>query len=290
MSQLMYDFVVIGSGFGGGVSAMRLTEKGYKVLVLERGKRFRDEDFPRTNWNIFKYLWLPAARCFGIQQMSFMNDIMVLHGSGVGGGSLVYANVLMEPSDTLFNASGWRNLADWKTVLRPHYDTAKRMLGVTANPYMTPADIVLKEMANGYGSGHTFRPTDVAVFCGEPGKTVPDPYFGGEGPSRTGCTACGGCMVGCRYGAKNTLTKNYLYFAEKWGTEIRAESEVVDIRPLPKNQIDGARYQIMYRDFDFLAGRSPPLYCSNSQCGHCGSRTRYYAITLPLSGYYTYTA
>ncbi len=247
MSLQTYDFVVIGSGFGGSVSSLRLTEKGYKVLVLERGKRFRDEDFPKTNWNIFKYLWLPALRCFGIQQMSFMNDIMVLHGSGVGGGSLVYGNVLMEPNDALFNAPGWRDLADWKAILHPHYETAKRMLGVTANPNTSPADLVLKEIASEKGREHTFRMTDVGIFFGESGKTVSDPYFGGTGPSRTGYNSCGGCMVGCRYGAKNTLVKNYLYFAEKAGADIQSESEVVDIHPLEANQADEARYEVIYR-------------------------------------------
>lgn len=247
MKHQIYDFVVIGSGFGGSVSAMRLTEKGYRVLVLERGKRFRDEDFPKSNWNIFKYLWLPAARCFGIQQISFMNDIMVLHGSGVGGGSLVYANVLMEPSDDLFNAPGWRDLADWKTILRPHYDTAKRMLGVTTNPYFTPADQVLSEIASEMGRGQTFHLADVGVFFGEAGKEVADPYFDGKGPMRTGCIACGGCMVGCRYGAKNTLVKNYLYLAEKAGAEIQAESEVIDIHPLSADQQDEAHYEVIYR-------------------------------------------
>src|SRR5689334_16267875 len=200
-----FDFVVVGSGFGGSVSAMRLSEKHYKVLVLERGKRFRDSDFPRTNWDLFKYLWLPITRCFGIQQISFMNDIMVLHGSGVGGGSLVYANALMEPSDKLFEAPGWRDYADWQNILRAFYDTAKRMLGVTANVFMTRADHIIKEIATERGMGDTFSMSNVAVFFGESGKTVPDPYFDGEGPDRTGCNACGGCMVGCRYGAKNTL-------------------------------------------------------------------------------------
>lgn len=246
MSESIFDFVVVGSGFGGSVSAMRLAEKGYSVLVLERGRCFRDEDFPRTNWNTFKYLWLPQARCFGIQQISFMNDLMVLHGSGVGGGSLVYANVLMQPSEKLFNAPGWRDLADWQAVLRPHYETARWMLGVTANSHLTPADHVLKAIADEKGRGDTFRPTDVGVFFGEAGKMVADPYFDGEGPARAGCTLCGGCMVGCRHGAKNTLVKNYLYFAEKWGAVIRAESEVVDIRPLPEYQTDGARYKVVY--------------------------------------------
>lgn len=248
MAEKVFDYVVVGSGFGGSVSAMRLTEKGYKVLVLERGKRWRDDDHPKSNWNVFKYLWLPALRCFGIQEMSFTNDLMVLHGSGVGGGSLVWANVAMEPSDTLFEAPGWSRLADWKSVLRPHYETAKRMLGVAPNPFNTPADDILREIATEQGQEHTFRPANVAIYFGEAGVTAPDPYFGGEGPARTGCTGCGGCMVGCRYNAKNTLVKNYLYFAEKWGAEVRAEAQVVDIRPLPPGQKDGARYLLIYRN------------------------------------------
>ncbi|GAB4467631.1 MAG: GMC family oxidoreductase [Anaerolineae bacterium] len=246
----VFDFVVVGSGFGGSISAMRLAEKGYSVLLLERGKRFRDEDFAKTNWNIWRFLWLPALRCFGIQQISLLNDLLVLHGSGVGGGSLVYANVLMEPSDRMFEAPAWSHLADWKTVLRPHYDTARRMLGVTPNPRLWPVDEALREVAAEYGRAHTFRPTDVGVFFGEPGREgepVPDPYFGGNGPERRGCIQCGGCMVGCRHNAKNTLVKNYLYFAEKWGAQITPEAEVLDIRPLPDGQDDGARYEVVYR-------------------------------------------
>jgi len=250
MPETTRDFVVVGSGFGGSISAMRLAEKGYDVLVLERGKRFEDQDFPRTNWDARRFLWKPAIRCFGIMEISLLNHVMVLHGSGVGGGSLVYANVLMEPEEKLFDAPGWHTLADWRTVLKPHYETARRMLGVTTNPHLTPADDVLRRIAEARGQGHTFRPTDVAVYFGEPGKegqTVPDPYFDGEGPARAGCTLCGGCMVGCRHNAKNTLLKNYLYFAEKWGAEIRAEAEVIDIRPLSGQQADGARYEVVYR-------------------------------------------
>ena len=246
----IYDFVIIGSGFGGSVSAMRLAEKGYRVLVLERGRRFRDQDFARRNWNIFRYLWIPALRCFGILQISPFRDLWVLHGSGVGGSSLGYANVLMEPGDALFEAPGWGDLADWKAVLRPYYDTAKWMLGVTPNPRVTLADNVLQAMAEHYGQAHTFKPAEVGVFFADSsqdeGKTVPDPYFGGEGPDRAGCIHCGGCMVGCRDNAKNTLVKNYLYFAEKWGAEIRPEATVTDIRPLPDGQPDGARYLIVY--------------------------------------------
>lgn len=245
----VFDYVVIGSGFGGSVSAMRLTEKGYSVLVLERGKRFRDQDFPKTNWNVFKFLWAPPLRCFGILQISLFKDVLVLHFSGVGGGSLGYANVLMPPSDKMFANPSWKHLADWKTVLSPHYETAKRMLGVTTNPKLWPADAVLEEIAGELGQEDTFSPTTVGIFFGDPGKDgqeVPDPYFGGQGPPRKGCTQCGACMVGCRDNAKNTLVKNYLYFAEKWGAEIRAESQVCDVRPLPDGQPDGARYEIVY--------------------------------------------
>ncbi len=245
-----FDFVVIGSGFGGSVSAMRLTEKGYRVLVLERGKRYRDQDFARTNWNVFKYLWAPALRCFGILQISPLRDVWVLHGNGVGGGSLGYANVLMQPDDKLFSAAEWKHLADWKMILQPFYDLARRMLGVTENPRLWPADHLINEIASELKQEGTFHPTTVGTFFGEPGKEgeeVPDPYFNGAGPARSGCIQCGGCMVGCRYNAKNTLVKNYLYFAEKWGAQVRAECEVVDVVPLPPDQPDGARYEVVYR-------------------------------------------
>lgn len=248
LSGETFDFVVIGSGFGGSVSAMRLTEKGYSVLVLERGKRFRDEDFAKSTWHIRKYLWAPALRCFGILQISPFRDVAVFHGSGVGGGSLGYANVLVEPSEAIYAAPAWRHLADWKTILRPHYDTARRMLGVTHNPRLWPADLVLKDVAEELGTGETFRPTDVGVFFDMSSAEVPDPYFGGEGPARRGCIYCGGCMVGCRHNAKNTLLKNYLFFAEKWGAQIWPECEVRDVRALADGQPDGARYEVACRN------------------------------------------
>lgn len=262
----IYDYLIIGSGFGGSVSAMRLSEKGYSVLVLERGKRFEDKDFPKSNWNIWKFLWLPALRCFGIFQMTFLNGQLALHGNGVGGGSLTYGNVLMAPDERLFNASAWQHLADWKSILEPHYETARRMLGVSPNPKMTHADQKMREIACELGNGHTFQPTEVGVFFGNPGEeeqTVSDPYFSGEGPERAGCNFCGGCMVGCRYNAKNTLTKNYLYFAEKQGAEIVAEATVVDIRPLMVNggwraagsQPSEARYEVDYRSTTALFNR-----------------------------------
>lgn len=239
--------MVIGSGFGGSVSAMRLAEKGYRVLVLERGKRYRDQDFATTNLKVWKYLWLPALRCFGVLQMSFLKCGIILHGSGVGGGSLGYANVLEVPDDRLFENPSWRDLADWKNILSPHYETARRMLGVVPNPRFGPADDVLREIAGEMGQADTFRPTYVGVFFGPEGEEVPDPYFNGEGPPRTGCNYCGACMVGCRYNSKNSLVKNYLYFAEKRGAEVRPEAEVADIRSLPTEQEDGARYEVIYR-------------------------------------------
>ena len=242
-----FDYVIVGSGFGGSVSALRLTEKGYSVLVLERGKRYRDEDFARTTWNIWKYLWLPVARCFGILQISPFRDVLVLHGVGVGGGSLGYANVLMEPTDELFEAPAWHHLADWKALLQPHYITARRMLGVAPNPRQWAADEILLGIARELGQEQTFRPTTVGAYFGQPGVEVPDPYFDGAGPSRRGCIHCGGCMVGCRHNAKNTLVKNYLYLAERGGARVRPEAEVCDILPLPPGQPDGARYELRYR-------------------------------------------
>jgi cholesterol oxidase len=245
----MLDFVVIGSGFGGSVSAMRLAEKGYSVLVFERGKRYEDRDFPTTNWNIFKFLWAPALRCFGFLQFSLFKDVLALHGSGVGGGSLGYANVLMIPDDRLFDHPSWNHLADWKKILQPHYQTARRMLGVTTTPQFFPGDEIMRQLAQESGNGGSFKPVEVGVFFGE-GDSVegpqPDPYFDGSGPSRQACRFCGGCMVGCRYNAKNTLVKNYLYFAEKWGAVIQPECLVTDVRPLPAGQHDGARYEVIF--------------------------------------------
>ncbi len=273
----IYDYVIIGSGFGGSVSAMRLTEKGYSVLIIERGKRFHDADFPKSNWNLPKFLWLPKLRLFGFFEMTFMNGLLALHGSGVGGGSLTYGNVLMEPSDELFE--GWKT-ANWKEILAPHYETAKRMLGVARNPKLWHADYTLQKIAGELGYGESFHATDVGVFFGEEGKegkTVPDPFFNGEGPERAGCIHCGGCMVGCRHNAKNMLTKNYLYFAEKNGAEVLAETKVEDIQPMnhplqppssaaSSGEADadgtnlnstGSRYRILYRSSTKLVKGNP---------------------------------
>jgi cholesterol oxidase len=264
LTETVFDFVVIGSGFGGSVSAMRLVEKGYRVLLLERGKRYRAEDFPRINWNIFKYLWLPSLRCFGIMGINLFKDMLILNGSGVGGGSLVYAATLIRPGKDFFEAAEWQGLADWEAELAPHYDMAERMLGVTTNPRLWPADHLLYEIATELGREQTFRPTPVAIYFGEAGQAVPDPFFNGEGPVRSGCVHCGGCMVGCRHNAKNTLDKNYLYFAEKYGAEIRPEANVVDIRPLYGSQLGDARYEVVYeRTTDWFVKRRQSIRAHN---------------------------
>jgi len=227
-----FDFVIIGSGFGGSVSALRLTEKGYTVRVLEQGRRLEAHDFPRTNWNIKRWMWLPLFNFLGPFKMSIFRNITVYSGVGVGGGSLVYANTLPVPKDGFFLASSWAHLADWKQQLLPFYDTAKRMLGVATNRHFTLTDKLMEEIATEINCKDKFQATDVGVYFGEPGKTVADPYFQGEGPKRTGCIFCGACMTGCRYGAKNTLDKNYLYLAEKKGATIQADSQVMAVRPL----------------------------------------------------------
>lgn len=230
---MTYDFVIIGSGFGGSVSALRLVEKGYRVLVVEKGRRFGPEDFPKTNWELRRWMWMPDLGMRGIFKMSFFPHLTVVHGVGYGGGSLVYANTLPVPKDPFFGQGTWSRLADWKTELAPHYKTAQRMLGATTNPRMTVVDDVIREVARDIGREADFHATNVAIFFGEPGKTVPDPYFGGKGPDRTGCNSCGACMTGCRFGAKNTLDKNYLYLAEQLGLEVATETEVTAVRPAP---------------------------------------------------------
>lgn len=229
-----YDWIIVGSGFGGSVSAHRLTQKGYRVLVIEKGRRFRPQDFPKTNWDLRRWMWNPALGWKGIFQMSFLKHMTVMHGVGVGGGSLVYANTLPTPTPEFFRSGSWAGLADWETELAPHYQTAKRMLGAAPNPVETAADRVIQEIGVEMGREDHYRPTEVAVFFGEPNRLVPDPYFDGEGPARVGCNFCGACMTGCRVGAKNTLDKNYLYLAEKQGAEVMPETEVTAVRPLPE--------------------------------------------------------
>ena len=220
-----FDVLIIGSGFGGSVTALRLTEKGYRVGVLEAGRRFADPEFAKTSWNLRKFLWMPKLGMYGIQRIHLLRNVMILGGAGVGGGSLNYANTLYVPPEPFFADKQWSHITDWRAELMPHYEQAQRMLGVVKNPTFTDADRIMKEVADEMGVGDTFVPTPVGVFFGPdeqkaPGKTVADPYFGGAGPERTGCIECGSCMTGCRYGAKNTLVKNYLGLAESAGAQV----------------------------------------------------------------------
>ncbi|MHA7060102.1 GMC oxidoreductase [Aquimarina sp. M1] len=236
-----YDYVIIGSGFGGSVSALRLSEKGYKVLVIEKGKWYKPKDFPKTNWNLRKWLWVPFLRWFGIMKMSFFKHVVVISGTGVGGGSLVYANTLPVPKKEFFASGSWKNLEDWQVTLAPFYKTALNMLGAKKNPKLFDGDKALMQLADAMDLKEYFSATEVAVFFGTPNKTVSDPYFGGKGPDRTGCNFCGGCMTGCRFGAKNTLDKNYLYLAQQLGTTILAENEVFDVNPSKEG------YEVTYK-------------------------------------------
>jgi len=229
MSEFDYDVAIIGSGFGGSVAALRLTEKGYKVLVIEAGSRYRDEDFAKTSFNLKKFLYFPKLGLKGIQRIDLLRNVMVMSGAGVGGGSLVYANTLYRPPAEFYSTGSWVGITDWQKVLEPYYDQAERMLGVEVNPFFSPSDAALKNVAEKMGVGDTFRLTPVGVYFGESGVQKEDPYFGGVGPSRTGCINCGECMTGCRHGAKNTLVKNYLYLAEKNGAQVIAERTVTDI-------------------------------------------------------------
>jgi len=232
MSQYDYDWIVVGSGFGGSVSALRLAEKGYKVAVLECGKRFTDKDFPKSTWDVRRYFWAPRIGLRGIFRLSTFKDVSVVSGSGVGGGSLGYANTLYVPPSKFFKDPQWGDLADWEAELAPHYAEAQRMLGVAQVETDDPADNLLREYGEQIGVGDTYQKTPVGIYFGEPGKTVSDPFFDGEGPDRTGCSFCGRCMVGCPHGAKNTLVKNYLHLAERRGVEVIPDRTVTEIRPL----------------------------------------------------------
>ena len=237
-----YDFIVIGSGFGGSVSALRLSQKGYRVAVLESGRRWHPEDFPRTTWSLRRWLWRPGLGLRGFFNIRFFRHVMALHGQAVGGGSITYANTLLVPPDEVWSQGSWAGLADWTALMPAHFRTAQRMLGVTTNRRLDAADHRLREMAEAAGVGASFRPTEVGVYFGMPGDAPgtdhPDPYFDGEGPTRTSCIGCGGCMVGCRHGAKNTLDLNYLYLAAKRGARVQAETRVVELAP--DGAVDGS--------------------------------------------------
>ncbi|MFI1193179.1 FAD-dependent oxidoreductase [Micromonospora sp. NPDC020750] len=244
---MRYDVLVIGSGFGGSVTALRLAEKGYSVGVLEAGRRFADDEFPETSWRLRRFLWAPRLGCYGLQRITLLRSagrgtgggVLVLSGAGVGGGSLVYANTLYEPLDAFYADPQWRDVTDWRAELARHYDQAKRMLGVTTYPVQTRADRAMRAVADRMGVGHTYHSTPVGVHIGRPGERVTDPYFGGAGPERTGCTHCGACMTGCRHGAKNTLVKNYLWLAERLGARVHPLTTVTAVRPA-----DGGGYRV----------------------------------------------
>ncbi|MQA93526.1 MAG: FAD-dependent oxidoreductase [Streptosporangiales bacterium] len=234
-----YDVVVVGSGFGGSVTALRLREKGYRVAVFEAGRRFTPTDFPKTSWRMRRFLWAPPLGCTGLQRVDLLNDVMVMSGAGVGGGSLVYANTLYRPLAPFYKDPQWGHITDWAEELAPFYDQAERMLGVTQYGEQTPSDEVVEHVAKEMGAGDTFHYARLGVYLGEPGVETEDPFFGGAGPRRTGCLRCGECMTGCRHGAKNTLETNYLYLAERMGAEVHPLTTVKRVRPMP-----GGAYQV----------------------------------------------
>jgi cholesterol oxidase len=259
-----YDYIIIGSGFGGSVSALRLTEKGYNVLVIEKGRRWKPEEFPETNWKLRRWLWLPPIRFRGIFKITIMRHVGILSGVGVGGGSLTYANTLPRPRDAFFQSGSWAGLAEWKTEMEPHYSEAERMLGTAENPGLYDSDEALRAVAGKFGKSKLFEPTRVGVFFGEPEEEVPDPYFNGEGPRRSGCNFCGGCMTGCRYNAKNSLDKNYLYLAEKGGAEVLPEKKVIGVVPVDNEKSSAgepgeAGYRVLINDTSGLFKRRKEL-------------------------------
>jgi cholesterol oxidase len=243
-----FDFIIVGSGFGGSVSALRLAEKGYRVAVMEMGRRWTPENLPESSWSLHRWFWRPSLALRGFFSMRYFRHVTILHGCAVGGGSITYACTMLRPPDKVWDHGSWRGLADWKTEMPRHYDTASRMLGVVENRILGPSDKLLQRVANATGIGDTYYRTQVAILQspeGMPaGTTIPDPYFGGEGPERTTCKGCGGCMMGCRHGAKNTLDLNYLYLAEKRDAKIFAETKVVDVRPLEGIADGSAGYEI----------------------------------------------
>ncbi len=247
-SEFDFDFIVVGSGFGGSVTAHRLTEKGYRVAVMEMGRRWTPENLPKTSWQMHRWFWRPGIALRGFFNMRFFRHVTILHGCAVGGGSITYASTMLRPPDKVWDSGSWQGLDDWKSSMPRHYDTSSQMLGVTVNKILGPADRLLKKVAESAGVGDTFYRTSVAIFQApegvQDGVTVPDPYFGGEGPERTTCQGCGGCMMGCRHGAKNTLDMNYLYLAEKHGARVFPETRVVNVQPLDEARDGSGGYRV----------------------------------------------
>lgn len=258
--DLDFDFIIIGSGFGGSVCAHRLTEKDYRVAVIEMGRRWPPDRLPATNWKVWRWFWRPTFGLRGLFNIQWFRHVAILHGCAVGGGSITYATTSGRPSPSVWDAGSWAGLAEWKSEMPSHYETAERMLGITQNRILGPSDHILNRAAREAGFGHTFYRTNAAVFEGPEGDpggiTYPDPFFGGEGPERTTCIGCGGCMMGCRYNAKNTLDKNYLYLAEKHGARVFAETRAVDVRPLGASDGSGG-YEIRTLDSLGWIRRSP---------------------------------
>ena len=233
MSGLDYDVLIVGSGFGGSVAALRAAEKGYRVGVMESGPRWPDDKIPKTQWDLGHFIWFPAAELYGVQRLEYLDDVLVLSGAGVGGGSHVYASTLYVPPEQFFDATEWAGITDWADELAPFFDQAKRMLGVERYPYMpTDVDRAIQEVANDIGRRDTHNKAPLGVYFGTPGVEADDPYFGGVGPRRTGCISCGNCNNGCGHNAKNKLTTNYLYLAEKLGAQVHEMHEVFDLVPL----------------------------------------------------------
>ncbi|HXZ13487.1 MAG TPA: GMC oxidoreductase [Candidatus Sulfotelmatobacter sp.] len=264
--QFDFDFIVIGSGFGGSVSALRLAEKGYKVAVMEMGRRWKPDDFPRTSWSIRRYFWRPKLGLRGFFNMRLFGHATIFHGCAVGGGSITYAATLLQPAEKIWESGSWAGLADWKSEMPSHYGTASRMLGVAENKILGPADRLLQRAAEAAGCGHTFYRTHVAIFQpanGDPGgQTFADPYFGGEGPGRTTCTGCGGCIIGCRHGAKNSLDLNYLYLAEKLGARVFPETKVLSVKPLAGESDGSGGYEVRtVRSTAWIRRRPQRLTC-----------------------------
>ena len=270
---MKWDAIVVGSGFGGSVSALRLTEKGYRVLVLEKGRRFAPEDFPKTNREVAKWMWMPSLGMRGPFKMTFLPHLTALSGVGVGGGSLIYANTLPVPGDSFFKAGSWSHLADWRQELEPHYKTAQTMLGSSTNQLPADADYALRGVARAMGREQDYHMNPVGVYFGEPGVTHPDPYFGGKGPTRTGCIGCGGCMLGCRYNAKNTLDKNYLYLAEAGGATVKPNSKVESIKAIGDNG-----YRVSTADDSYVADK---VFLSGGVLGTVPLMLKLKETTLP---------